>query len=142
MFTGTYTPKLDEKGRLILPAAFREEMVKGIVVTRGQERALDVRTRADWDRFVANFRDASQTDARVRAYGRMLFAQASPQHPDKQGRVTISPELRQYASLDKECVVIGVYDRLEIWEPSAWAAYSDHQEAEFAGISEQIFPGF
>jgi len=112
------------------------------VITRGQERSIDVRTRADFEAFTEKFKNASQTDARLRAYGRMLFALASEQVPDKQGRITITPELRQYASLQKECVVIGIYDRIEIWEPDAWQRYTADQEAAFSDVQEEIFPGF
>lgn len=142
MFSGTYTPKLDDKGRLFLPAKFRDEMKEGLVITRGQERALDVRTMADFGAYSEKFKTASQTDARLRAYGRMLFSAASEQVPDKQGRITLTPELRQYAGIEREAVVIGVYDRLEIWEPSRWEAYNAEQEQSFANLQEQIFPGF
>ena len=142
MFSGTFRPKLDDKGRLFLPAKFREAMGDGLVITRGQERSIDMRTKADFDVFAERFQNASQTDARLRAYGRMLFALASEQVPDKQGRITITPELRQYASLEKECVVIGIYNRVEIWEPRAWAAYTADQEAAFSDVQEEIFPGF
>ncbi len=142
MFSGTFTPKLDDKGRLFLPAKFRESMGDGLVITRGQERSIDMRTKADFDVFAEKFQNASQTDARLRGYGRMLFALASEQVPDKQGRITITPELRQYASLEKECVVIGIYNRVEIWEPGAWAEYTAAQEQEFSDVSEEIFPGF
>jgi MraZ protein len=142
VFSGTYTPKLDEKGRLFLPAKFREAMREGLVITRGQDRSIDVRTRADFEVFTEKFKNASQTDARLRAYGRMLFALASEQVPDKQGRINITPELRQYASLQKECVVIGIYDRIEIWEPTAWQRYTADQEAAFSDVQEEIFPGF
>lgn len=140
MFTGTHTPKLDDKGRLFLPAKFREAMGAGLVITRGQERALDVRTKADFHEFAQPFRNASQTDGRLRAYSRMLFAVASEQVPDKQGRITLSPELREYASLTRDCVVIGVFDRVEIWEPGAWAEYTAAQEQAFADLQEEIFP--
>ena len=142
MFSGTHTPKLDEKGRLFLPAKFRDEMKEGLVITRGQEHALDIRTRADFDAFTEKFKNASQTDAGTRAYGRMLFALASEQVPDKQGRVTITPELRQYAGLERDAVVIGVYDRIEVWEPRAWTSYTADQEQAFANLQEEIFPGF
>jgi MraZ protein len=142
MFSGTYTPKLDDKGRLFLPAKFREAMTEGLVITRGQDRSIDVRTRAEFELFTEKFKNASQTDARLRAYGRMLFALASEQVPDKQGRITITPELREYASLSRECVVIGIYDRIEIWEPSAWQRYTAEQEAAFSNVQEEIFPGF
>lgn len=142
MFSGTYTPKLDDKGRLFLPAKFREEMKEGLVITRGQEHALDIRTLADFSSFSEKFQHASLTDAKMRAYGRMLFALASEQVPDKQGRVTLTPELRQYAGLHRDVVVIGVYDRIEIWEPVSWTAYTTAQEQAFANLSEEIFPGF
>ncbi len=142
MFSGTYTPKLDDKGRLILPAKFRDQMKEGLVITRGQDRALDIRTRADFDAYTDKFSTASQTDARLRGYSRMLFALASEQVPDKQGRVMITPELREYAGLERDAVVIGIYNRIEIWEPGSWAAYTADQEPAFANVQEEIFPGF
>ena len=142
MFSGTYKPRLDDKSRLFLPAKFREAMGDGLVITRGQERSIDVRTQADFAAFTEKFKNASQTDARLRAYGRMLFALASEQVPDKQGRITVTPELREYAGLDRECVVIGIYDRIEIWEPQAWSDYTAEQESAFSDVQEEIFPGF
>jgi MraZ protein len=142
MFSGTFRPRLDEKSRLFLPAKFRDAMGDGLVITRGQDRSIDMRTQADFAAFTERFRNASQTDARLRAYGRMLFALASEQVPDKQGRITITPELRQYASLDRDCVVIGIYDRVEIWEPQAWTEYTAQQESAFSDVQEEIFPGF
>jgi MraZ protein len=142
MFSGTFRPRLDEKGRLFLPAKFRDAMGDGLVITRGQDRSIDMRTQADFAAFTERFRNASQTDARLRAYGRMLFALASEQVPDKQGRITITPELCQYAWLDRDCVVIGIYDRVEIWEPQAWTEYTAQQESAFSDVQEEIFPGF
>ncbi|WP_030486034.1 division/cell wall cluster transcriptional repressor MraZ [Nocardioides aequoreus] len=142
MFSGTYTPKVDDKGRLFLPAKFREAMKEGLVITRGQDRALDVRTMSAFADFTEKFRTAQQTNAQLRAYGRMLFALASEQTPDKQGRITLTPELREYAGVDRDVVVLGVYDRLEIWEPDAWQRYTGAQEQAFADLSEEIFPSF
>lgn len=142
MFMGTFTPKLDAKGRFFLPAKFREEMSEGLVMTRGQENSIFVRTQADFAAFAQRFRNASQNDARLRGYGRMVFGQASDQVPDKQGRVTITPALREYAQLDRELVVVGVYDRLEIWNPQLLADYNAEQEVAFATLSEEIFPDF
>jgi MraZ protein len=142
MFSGTFKPRLDDKGRLFLPAKFREAMGDGLVITRGQERSIDMRTKADFEVFAEKFQNASQTDARLRGYGRMLFALASEQVPDKQGRISITPELREYASLEKDCVVIGIYNRIEIWEPQAWVEYTESQESAFSDVQEEIFPGF
>jgi MraZ protein len=137
MFSGTYTPKLDDKGRLFLPAKFREEMREGLVITRGQDRSLEVRTAADFEVFSTRLGDS--TDPRKRGYQRMLFALLSEQTPDKQGRITLTPELRTYAGLEKDCVVIGVRNKLEIWEPDTWAGYTAAQEEAFANLSEVIF---
>jgi MraZ protein len=142
LFSGTFKPRLDDKGRLFLPAKFREAMGDGLVITRGQERSIDMRTKADFGVFAEKFQNASQTDARLRGYGRMLFALASEQVPDKQGRISITPELRDYAALQKDCVVIGIYNRIEIWEPQAWSEYTAAQESAFSDVQEEIFPGF
>ena len=72
----------------------------------------------------------------------MLFALASEQIPDAQGRITITPELRKYAELEGEVVVIGLYNRLEIWQPAKWEAYTDMQEPSYSDIQEEILPGF
>lgn len=137
MFAGTHTPKLDDKGRLFLPAKFREQMKEGLVITRGQDRSLEMRTAADFEDFSARLRDS--TDPRRRAYNRMLFALLSEQVPDKQGRITLTPELRDYAGLDRECVVIGVRNKLEVWKPANWAEYTQAQEEAFANLSEELF---
>lgn len=138
MFSGTHTPKLDDKGRLFLPARFRDAMREGLVITRGQDRSLEVRTAADFEDFSARLRDS--TDVRMRGYNRMLFALLSEQTPDKQGRISLTPELREYAGLEKDCVVIGVRNKLEIWHPKTWADYTAAQEEAFANLTEEIFP--
>lgn len=137
MFTGTYTPKLDDKGRLFLPAKFRDDLKGGLVITRGQDRALEIRSAPDFATYASRLRDG--TDQRMRAYSRMLFALASEQTPDKQGRVSVTPELRGYAGLERECVVIGVSNKIEIWEPKAWADYTAAQEEAFANLTEELF---
>jgi MraZ protein len=141
MFLGTHTPKLDEKGRLFLPAKFRDEMTDGIVVTRGQERCLVIWPAATFATMTEPVRRAPMTNKRVRDYQRMLFAGASDEQPDKQGRITIPPMLRRYAGLERDCVVIGAMDRVEIWDASAWESYSDQQEPHFADLSEEVVPG-
>ncbi|QCX27173.1 division/cell wall cluster transcriptional repressor MraZ [Nocardioides jishulii] len=141
MFFGTYTPKLDDKGRLFLPAKFREELAEGLVVTRGQERCLTIWSLEDFGRLTERLQQAPVTVKGTRDYVRMLFAAASQEVPDKQGRISIPPVLRQYASLDKDVVVIGSMNRIEIWDPTAWAEYSEQQEQVFADLSDEVFPG-
>lgn len=136
MFLGTHTPRLDDKGRLFLPAKFREEMSEGLVVTRGQERCLYVWPSAEFRTFTEQLRNAPVTNKRARDFMRMLFAGASAEVADKQGRVTLPPVLRQYAGLQRECVVIGAFNRVEIWDADSWSAYSNEQEPAFADWSE------
>src|SRR5262245_18365565 len=128
MFFGTYTPKLDDKGRLFLPAKFRDELAEGLVVTRGQERCLNVWSREEFGRFTERLPAMPVTNKSGRDYVRMLFAGASDETPDKQGRITIPPMLREYASLSKDCIVIGAMNRVEIWDAASWAAYEQSQE--------------
>ena len=141
MFLGTYTPKLDEKGRLFLPAKFREELMAGLVVTTGQERCLTVYKLADFAEIAARVQAAPITVKGARDYGRFLGANANQDTPDKQGRITIPPMLRGYAGLDRDCVVIGAMNRVEIWDAAAWEHYSSEQEQAFADLSEEVLPG-
>lgn len=141
MFFGTYTPRLDDKGRIFLPAKFRDELSEGLVVTRGQERCLYVWSQAEFGKLAERLQAAPVTNKGARDYVRMFFAGASDEKPDKQGRVTIAPMLREYASLDRDCIVIGAMNRIEIWDSTAWQSYSDQQEQAFADLSEEVLPG-
>jgi MraZ protein len=140
-FLGTHTPRLDEKGRLFLPAKFRDELAEGLVVTRGQERCLYVWPTPEFARMTDQMRQAPVTNKAARDYLRMLFAGASDEKPDKQGRVTIPPMLREYAGLTRECVVIGAGSRVEVWDAQAWSSYLADQEGAFADLSEEVLPG-
>jgi MraZ protein len=141
VFFGTYTPRLDDKGRLFLPAKFRDELAEGLVVTRGQERCLYVWSMEEFGKLTDRLREAPVTNKASRDYVRMFFAGASDETPDKQGRITVPQMLRDYASLSKDCVVIGAMNRIEIWDAASWQTYSDEQEQAFADLSEEIFPG-
>jgi MraZ protein len=141
MFFGTYTPRLDDKGRLFLPAKFRDELSEGLVVTRGQERCLYVWSMEEFTKLTERLRETSVTSRSARNYVRMFFAGASDETPDKQGRITVPPMLRGYASLERDCVVIGAMNRIEIWDAASWQTYSDEQEQAFADLSEEVIPG-
>jgi MraZ protein len=141
LFFGTHTPRLDEKGRLFLPAKFRDEMQEGLVITRGQERCLSVWPMAEFSALTQQLRQAPVTNKRARDYLRMLFAGASDETPDKQGRITIPAMLREYAGLTRECVVIGAMNRVEVWDAESWQRYSGEQEQAFSDLSEEVLPG-
>ena len=141
MFLGTHEPLLDEKGRLILPAKFRDELASGLVVTKGQEHCLYGFPTTEFASLTEAMRQAPVTSKGARDYMRVMFAGAHDEIPDKQGRITIPPQLRSYAGLARECVVIGANTRIEIWDRAAWTAYLNSQEQNFAEISEEVFPG-
>ncbi len=141
MFLGTHTPRLDEKGRLFLPARFRDELAGGVVITKGQERCLFVFPSADFARRAEQLQNAPVTSKTVRDYSRVFFASAFDEVPDKQGRITIPPGLRNYAGLQRDCVVIGANTRLEIWDAEAWRSYEAEQEQSFAEQAEEVLPG-
>jgi MraZ protein len=141
VFLGTHTPRLDDKGRLILPAKYREELSEGLVLTKGQERCLYVFPESEFGRITEALRTAPVTSKAVRDYSRVFFASASDEIPDKQGRITIPPALREYAALQRDCVVIGANTRLEIWDATAWETYLGQQEGAFSEASEEVLPG-
>ena len=141
MFLGTHEPRLDDKGRLILPAKFREELAAGLVITKGQERCLYVFPSQEFSVITETLKQAPVTAKSARDYSRVMFAGAHDEIPDRQGRVTIPQSLRTYAGLEKECVVIGANTRVEIWDATSWNEYLADREKSFADVSEEVFPG-
>lgn len=142
MFFGTFTPKLDDKGRLTLPAKFREELADGLMVVKGQDRSLAVYPRGEFMVRAKKAASASRTNPRARAFVRNLAASADEQVPDSQGRITIPSAHRSYADLSKECVVIGNVDFLEIWDAEAWDNYSAEHEGDFSVGDDESFAEF
>lgn len=141
LFLGTYTPRLDEKGRLFLPAKFRDRLAGGLVVTKGQERCLYVFPMDEFVRVAETMRMAPVTSKAVRDYLRVFLSGASDEIPDKQGRVTVPSNLRDYAGLIRDCTVIGAGSRVELWDTSAWDTYLASTEQAFADQSEEVIPG-
>jgi MraZ protein len=141
VFLGTHHPKLDDKGRLFLPARFREALAGGLVMTKGQEHCLFVFARDVFEEVAAGMQSAPLSSRAARDYTRVFLAGASDEIPDRQGRVTIPAPLREYAGLSKDCVVIGTGRRLEIWDRSSWESYLEAKEPEFAELSEEVLPG-
>jgi MraZ protein len=141
VFLGTYSPRLDDKGRLFLPAKYRDELREGLVITKGQERCLYVFPMPEFERITESLRSAPVTAKAVRDYSRVFFASASDEKPDGQGRVTIPVSLRSYAGLSRDCVVIGANSRVEVWDSAAWERYLAETESGFADLSEEVLPG-
>ena len=139
-FLGTYTPRLDEKGRLILPAKFRGQLSTGLVMTRGQERCLFLLPMDEFRRYHGQLAQAPVTSKQARDYLRVFLSGASDELPDKQGRISIPPVLRKYAGLDRDVAVIGAGTRVEIWDLTAWETYLAEQESGYADTTEEVFP--
>jgi MraZ protein len=141
VFLGTHNPRLDDKGRLFLPAKFRDRLASGLVVTRGQERCLYVFPMDEFVRVAEGMRSAPMTSKAARDYLRVFLSGASDEIPDKQGRVTVPPTLREYAGLTRDCTVIGAGSRVEVWDSTAWNTYLASTEQAFADQAEEVIPG-
>ncbi len=141
VFLGTYTPRLDDKGRLILPAKFRDQLLDGLVITRGQERCLYLFPMQEFERMHEELRRAPLTRKEARDYLRVFLSGASDETPDKQGRITVPPMLRSYAGLDRDVAVIGAGSRVELWDLPTWDAYLAEAEPAFADQREEVLPG-
>ena len=142
MFTGTHMPRLDDKGRVILPAKFREHLAGGLVFTKGQDRCISVWPKPVFDKYAAELRSAPLTTEKARAFVRVFFSSAFAETPDKQGRVTVPGPLREYAGISRDVVVIGTDSRAEIWDAEVWQAYLSAREPEFADFDGEVVPHF
>jgi MraZ protein len=129
---GTYFPKLDDKGRLTLPAKYREQFADGVVVTRVQEGCLAVYDVETFDSLDARFEARATSEADVRAYQRWLNSGSHDDVPDRQGRITLPAPLRAFAGLDHDVVVLGAGDRVEVWEPERWQQQSAQLDEVFS----------
>jgi MraZ protein len=141
VFLGTYAPKLDDKGRVILPAKFWDELSSGLVITRGQERCLYVFTEREFESVHDKIRQAPVTSKQARDFLRVFLSGASQERPDNQHRITIPPALREYASLGRELTIIGAGSRAEIWDTETWNSYYESTEAAFSETDEEVIPG-
>lgn len=141
MLLGTHSPKLDEKGRIILPAKFRDEFSGGLVLTRGQDRCLYVFSIREFEALNEKIAQAPISSKVARDFLRSLLSGATDEVPDKQGRVTIPAMLRDYASLGRDLAVIGMGNRAEIWDAKAWSDSQAERDASFSETAEEVIPG-
>ena len=138
MFLGEYSHSLDEKGRIVMPSKFRAGLAGGLVITKGQERCLYVFAMDTWDQESARVQRLPRTDRRARNFSRSFFASASDQRLDRTGRCQIPEPLRIYAGLDKDLTVVGVSDRIEIWDTETWHSVAAEADEYYAGIEEVL----
>lgn len=138
MFMGEYHHTIDEKGRMIIPAKFREDLGSNFVITRGLDQCLFVYPESEWKQLEEKLKVLPFTKKDARAFTRFFFSGATECELDKQGRVNIASPLRQFAQLEKECIVIGVSNRVEVWSKSTWEEYFAKSEESFSEIAEGI----
>ena len=137
MFIGEYSHNLDEKGRMAVPAKFRSQL-KGAIITRGLDRCLFVFNKKDWEILAQKIMSLPLTQANSRAFARLMLAGAMEAPLDRQGRILVPDYLRDYASLDKQSVITGVYNRIEIWDEKIWNKYKSKTEASSDEIAEKL----
>lgn len=138
MLMGEYLHTVDNKGRIILPAKFREELGDEFIVTKGLDNCLFVYGKQEWAILEEKLKRLPLAKPEARAFVRFFFAGAAELGCDKQGRVLLPNNLREYASLDKDVVVIGVSNRIEIWDSEAWEKYNDQVAPTVAHIAETM----
>ena len=139
MFIGEYHHTIDEKGRIIIPAKFREELGNNFIITRGIENCLFVYSEENWAKITDKLNSLPFTKKDARTFNRFFMSGATSVELDKQGRVNISKPLIDYASLLKDCVIIGTGDRLEVWSQESWESFFDSTKDSMSDIAENLF---
>ncbi len=138
MFLGEYQHSLDAKGRIIVPAKFREGLGIRFVATKGLDNCIFLYPLEEWRTIEGKLRELPFTKADVRSFARFFFSGASDLEIDKQGRILLPVNLRDYAGIEKDLIVIGVGARVEIWSAEKWAEYNQTAESSYEAIAENL----
>jgi MraZ protein len=138
VFLGRYSHSLDDKGRVAIPARFRDLFGADAVITRGIDRCLSLYPMSAWAPLAEKVSGLSISDPDARAFRRMVFAEAANVEFDRQGRIRIPPELRQYASLETEVLVVGMHTYVELWSPASWATQAEMMDQEGSSIAQRL----
>lgn len=141
MLMGEYRHNIDDKGRLIVPSKFREELGNTFIITKGLENCLFIYSLSSWEKIVSKLKNLPFTKKDARTFTRFFLASASDSEFDKQGRINIPNNLLEYANIQKECVIIGVLDRLEIWDQATYQKTILDNYDSFSDIAENLFEG-
>jgi len=135
---GEYLHTIDTKGRLIIPAKFREALGEQFIVTRGLDNCLFAYPLAEWNALEQKLRELPSNQPAARAFVRFFFSGATECELDKQGRILLPANLREYAKLEKNLVLVGVASRVEIWDEALWTDYSRQAENDYASAAESL----
>ncbi len=138
MFLGKFAHTIDDKGRITVPAKFRERLAQGLVVTTGIDACLWLFPLDVWETLADKIVALPLTDPRARDFRRRVFADASHAVPDKQGRVNLPSYLREYAHIDNQAIIAGLYDHCEIWAPEIWREHQERSRSDPEGHAAQF----
>lgn len=138
MFLGEFEYTIDEKGRLTIPARFREQMSGGVVVTRGLDGCLWVFPMREWEPLADRIAALPLTSLAARNFSRHIFGMATDAVPDRQGRIILPANLRQVAGIDSQVVIVGMMKRIEIWHPERWAAIQSEVDEDSEAFASQL----
>ncbi len=138
MFLGRFAHNLDDKGRLAVPARFRASLDEGVVLTRGMDRCVAAYPMPAWEELAGKIAALPMTDPNARQFRRMVFAEAANLTLDRQGRIVVPPELRAYAGIERDAMIIGVHTSFEIWSPSGWEAMQAVVDSDADSIVSQL----
>lgn len=138
MFTGEFQHTLDGKGRVIIPSRLRDGLGERFVITRGLDRCLFVYPPSEWTRLEQKLKQLPFTKSDSRAFTRLFFSGAMEVEADKQGRVLIPQNLREYAAIEKEVMIIGVSNRVELWSEQAWQHYYNQADQNYEELAEKL----
>ena len=139
MLMGEFNHSIDDKLRLIIPSKFRDELGEKVIITRGLENCLFIYSEKEWEKVVSKLKSLPFTKKDARSFTRMFLSGATAEEFDKQGRIKITKQLKDYASLTKDCVVIGVNDRLEVWSKENWDNYFNERVDNLSDVAEKLF---
>ena len=141
MFIGEYHHNIDDKSRLIIPSKFRSELGEQLIITRGLDKCVFIYPMNEWNSIINKLKSLPFTKKDARNFMRFFLSGATVCEFDKQGRISITSPLVHYANLKHECVIIGVNERLEIWDKESFDSFIETNEEEFSAISEHLFDG-
>ncbi len=141
MLMGEYQHNIDDKGRLTVPSKFRQELGKKVVITRGLEHSLMLFTEEKFSEMSKSLNALPFTKKDIRNFTRFFLSGATVSEFDKQGRLNINSSLQKHAFLDKECIIIGVGDHLEIWDKTRWQEFYEDSVDAMSDIAENIYLG-
>ncbi|MBD8922983.1 transcriptional regulator MraZ [bacterium] len=141
MLLGEFHHNIDEKGRLVIPTKFREELQNNFIITKGLEKCLCIYTQDSFNNLVRQIDALSFTKKDVRTFTRFFYSSANECEMDKNGRINIVNNLKSYAQLEKECIIVGVNDHAEIWNENLYNDFMNENSEIICDITENLFEG-